>query len=86
MACIISVEERNEDEIKIGKTKGREGKRNLGRNPYENGKGKKRWSVEFPFGQDDGGDRKTLGRKPATNSATVDQYPGCMHVSSTQTL
>jgi hypothetical protein len=78
------VEERKEDEMNTEKTKGREGKKSLRRNPSEYDKGKKRWLVEFQFGQDDDGDGTTLGRKPATNSATADQYPGCTHVSSTQ--
>ncbi len=68
----------------MNKTKDWEGKKNLRKNPSEYDKGKKRWSAEFPFGQGDGDDRATLGRKPATNSATADQYPGCTHVSSTQ--
>lgn len=74
MACIISVEERKEGEMKFEKTtKGKEGKKNLRRNPSEYDKGKKRWSIKFQFGQDDGDDGTTLGRKPATNSATADQ-------------
>jgi hypothetical protein len=83
--CILSVEERKEDEMKIEKkNKGREGKKGPRGNASEYDKGKKTWSVEFKFGQDDGDKGTTLGRKPATNSATADQYPGCTHVSSTQ--
>jgi hypothetical protein len=83
MACIISVEARKEDEMKIEKTKGKEGKKGLRRNPSEYDKGKKTVG-RIPVGQDDGDNGTTLGRKPATNSATADQYPGCTHVSSTQ--
>lgn len=80
----MDVKERKENEMDTEKTKGREGKTSLRRNPSKYDKGKMRWLVEFQFGQDDDVDGMTLGRKPATNSATADQYPGCTHVSSTQ--
>jgi hypothetical protein len=76
--CVISVEERKDEKNKT------QGKKDLRRKPSECDKGKKGWSVEFQFGQDDGVDGTTFGRKPTTNSATADQYPGCTHVSSTQ--
>ena len=88
MACVISGEERK-DEMKTEKKK-----KNKGRVKKVKGgihpcliKGREEVVVRrtpAEFGQDDGDDGTTLGRKPATNSATADQYPGCTHVSSTQ--
>jgi hypothetical protein len=49
MTCIISAEERKEDEMKFEKKAGRV-KMNLRRNPSEYDKGRRGWSVEFQFG------------------------------------
>jgi hypothetical protein len=70
--------------MKSGKKNQREGEKDTTRNPSEYDKGKERYLVENPVGQDNGDDETTLGCRPTTNLATAGQYPGCTHVSSIQ--